>query len=191
MLHQHNTQLWKITMELLWLAQLQCYSANQTESDRSLRWANVSDAQFSYKTNWWRVLQCISIEEEMDLAPLNLGMIAAYYYINYTTIGKNWSSTLIFRHPASRCYCLHSSVDILLIFFIFVRNLILIYLFTKLFCCNLSWSETKNNRFSFSHFTHYIWLRFRLLDTKNALLFFLVGNCRCLGVTFGHRLITL
>lgn len=24
----------------------------------------------------------------MDVAPLNLGMIAAYYYINYTTIGK-------------------------------------------------------------------------------------------------------
>ena len=29
----------------------------------------------------------------MDVSPLNLGMIAAYYYINYTTIGKNqfWS----------------------------------------------------------------------------------------------------
>lgn len=24
----------------------------------------------------------------MDVAPLNLGMIAAYYYINYTTIGE-------------------------------------------------------------------------------------------------------
>ncbi len=32
-------------------------------------------------------LQCLAIEEEMDLSPLNLGMIAAYYYINYTTIG--------------------------------------------------------------------------------------------------------
>ncbi|XP_071957394.1 U5 small nuclear ribonucleoprotein 200 kDa helicase-like [Antedon mediterranea] len=30
--------------------------------------------------------KCISIEEEMDISPLNLGMIAAYYYINYTTI---------------------------------------------------------------------------------------------------------
>ncbi|XP_017773161.1 PREDICTED: putative U5 small nuclear ribonucleoprotein 200 kDa helicase [Nicrophorus vespilloides] len=30
--------------------------------------------------------KCISIEEEMDCLPLNLGMIAAYYYINYTTI---------------------------------------------------------------------------------------------------------
>ncbi|KAG8570368.1 hypothetical protein GDO81_011241 [Engystomops pustulosus] len=30
--------------------------------------------------------KCISIEDEMDVAPLNLGMIAAYYYINYTTI---------------------------------------------------------------------------------------------------------
>ena len=33
-------------------------------------------------------LQCVRIEEEMDLASLNLGMIAAYYYINYTTIGN-------------------------------------------------------------------------------------------------------
>ncbi|KAK4881295.1 hypothetical protein RN001_004614 [Aquatica leii] len=30
--------------------------------------------------------KCISVEEEMDCLPLNLGMIAAYYYINYTTI---------------------------------------------------------------------------------------------------------
>uniref|UniRef100_A0A8B9LHH3 U5 small nuclear ribonucleoprotein 200 kDa helicase n=1 Tax=Astyanax mexicanus TaxID=7994 RepID=A0A8B9LHH3_ASTMX len=30
--------------------------------------------------------KCISVEDEMDVAPLNLGMIAAYYYINYTTI---------------------------------------------------------------------------------------------------------
>ncbi|KAJ8971261.1 hypothetical protein NQ317_011620, partial [Molorchus minor] len=30
--------------------------------------------------------KCISIEEEIDCVPLNLGMIAAYYYINYTTI---------------------------------------------------------------------------------------------------------
>uniref|UniRef100_A0A8C1M4X2 BRR2 homolog n=1 Tax=Cyprinus carpio TaxID=7962 RepID=A0A8C1M4X2_CYPCA len=33
--------------------------------------------------------KCISIEDEMDVAPLNLGMIAAYYYINYTTIGED------------------------------------------------------------------------------------------------------
>ena len=32
-------------------------------------------------------LQCLAVENEMDLSPLNLGMIAAYYYINYTTIG--------------------------------------------------------------------------------------------------------
>lgn len=32
--------------------------------------------------------KCISVEDEMDVAPLNLGMIAAYYYINYTTIGE-------------------------------------------------------------------------------------------------------
>lgn len=30
--------------------------------------------------------KCISVEDEMDTIPLNLGMIAAYYYINYTTI---------------------------------------------------------------------------------------------------------
>ena len=39
-------------------------------------------------------LQCISIEDEMDVAPLNLGMIAAYYYINYTTIGEDLLETL-------------------------------------------------------------------------------------------------
>ena len=30
--------------------------------------------------------KCIGIEDDMDTHPLNLGMIAAYYYINYTTI---------------------------------------------------------------------------------------------------------
>ena len=30
--------------------------------------------------------KCISVEDEMDCAPLNLGMISAYYYITYTTI---------------------------------------------------------------------------------------------------------
>ena len=30
--------------------------------------------------------KCISIEDDMDTSPLNLGMIAAYYYINYTPI---------------------------------------------------------------------------------------------------------
>ena len=30
--------------------------------------------------------RCISVENDMDTSALNLGMIAAYYYINYTTI---------------------------------------------------------------------------------------------------------
>ncbi|KAL5471241.1 hypothetical protein EMCRGX_G029336, partial [Ephydatia muelleri] len=30
--------------------------------------------------------KCIAIQEDMDLSPVNLGMIASYYYINYTTI---------------------------------------------------------------------------------------------------------
>ncbi|XP_058793100.1 U5 small nuclear ribonucleoprotein 200 kDa helicase [Phymastichus coffea] len=30
--------------------------------------------------------KCITIEDEMDVTPLNLGMIAAYYYINYATV---------------------------------------------------------------------------------------------------------
>ena len=30
--------------------------------------------------------KCVAVENDMDTSPLNLGMIAAYYYINYTTI---------------------------------------------------------------------------------------------------------
>ncbi|XP_041988787.1 putative U5 small nuclear ribonucleoprotein 200 kDa helicase [Aricia agestis] len=30
--------------------------------------------------------KCIAVEDDMDVQPLNLGMIASYYYINYTTI---------------------------------------------------------------------------------------------------------
>ncbi|KAK2661001.1 hypothetical protein Ddye_007534 [Dipteronia dyeriana] len=37
--------------------------------------------------------KCITIEEDMDLSPLNLGMIASYYYIGYTTI-ERFSSSL-------------------------------------------------------------------------------------------------
>lgn len=37
--------------------------------------------------------KCISIEEEIDVTPINLGMIAAYYYINYRTI-ELFSKTL-------------------------------------------------------------------------------------------------
>lgn len=47
----------------------------------------------------------ISIEHDMDLEPLNLGMIAAYYYITYTTI-ELFASSLAARtkpkvHPSS------------------------------------------------------------------------------------------
>ncbi|PIA32529.1 hypothetical protein AQUCO_04400019v1 [Aquilegia coerulea] len=37
--------------------------------------------------------KCVAIEDDMDLSPLNLGMIASYYYISYTTI-ERFSSLL-------------------------------------------------------------------------------------------------
>ncbi|RNA15787.1 U5 small nuclear ribonucleo helicase -like protein [Brachionus plicatilis] len=37
--------------------------------------------------------KCIAIEDEIDVSPINLGMIAAYYYINYRTI-ELFSKTL-------------------------------------------------------------------------------------------------
>ncbi|KAG6608665.1 DExH-box ATP-dependent RNA helicase DExH12, partial [Cucurbita argyrosperma subsp. sororia] len=37
--------------------------------------------------------KCIGIEDDMDLSPSNLGMIASYYYISYTTI-ERFSSSL-------------------------------------------------------------------------------------------------
>ncbi|XP_043468910.1 putative U5 small nuclear ribonucleoprotein 200 kDa helicase [Leptopilina heterotoma] len=37
--------------------------------------------------------KCVSVEDEVDTIPLNLGMIAAYYYINYATI-ELFSSSL-------------------------------------------------------------------------------------------------
>lgn len=51
--------------------------------------------------------KCISIEDEMDVAPLNLGMIAAYYYINYTTIGKGQGLLAVpsLCHLEGRSYC--------------------------------------------------------------------------------------
>jgi pre-mRNA-splicing helicase BRR2 len=33
--------------------------------------------------------QCTAVEEDVDLSPLNLGLIACFYYIRYTTIGRN------------------------------------------------------------------------------------------------------
>ena len=40
--------------------------------------------------------KCISVEDDIDVAPINLGMIAAYYYINYRTI-ELFSKTLTAR----------------------------------------------------------------------------------------------
>ena len=37
--------------------------------------------------------KCISLEEEMELSPLNLGIIASYYYIKHSTI-KDFSTSL-------------------------------------------------------------------------------------------------
>lgn len=37
--------------------------------------------------------KCVTIEEDFDLTPVNLGMIASYYYISYTTI-ERFSSSL-------------------------------------------------------------------------------------------------
>jgi pre-mRNA-splicing helicase BRR2 len=37
--------------------------------------------------------KCVAVEEDMYLKPLNLGLIAAYYYISYTTI-ERFSSML-------------------------------------------------------------------------------------------------
>uniref|UniRef100_A0A5B7AAE8 RNA helicase n=1 Tax=Davidia involucrata TaxID=16924 RepID=A0A5B7AAE8_DAVIN len=37
--------------------------------------------------------KCVAIEDDIDLSPLNLGMIASYYYISYTTI-ERFSSSL-------------------------------------------------------------------------------------------------
>ena len=31
---------------------------------------------------------CILIKDDANISPLNLGMIAAYYYVSYTTIGS-------------------------------------------------------------------------------------------------------
>ena len=58
--------------------------------------------------------QVISVEDEMDLSPLNLGMIAAYYYITYTTIELFASSltakTKLKVRVCSVCVCSNESV---------------------------------------------------------------------------------
>lgn len=51
--------------------------------------------------------KALAVEDDMDLSPLNLGMIAAYYYISYSTI-ELFSSSLAPKtkariSPASDC----------------------------------------------------------------------------------------
>ena len=53
--------------------------------------------------------KCISVEDEMDTAPLNLGMIAAYYYINYTTIGMLSLSIYLSLSFFKLSFCLYLS----------------------------------------------------------------------------------
>lgn len=58
---------------------------------------HLSDALSELVENTLKDLEnskCITIKDDMDTSPLNLGMIAAYYYISYTTIGR---MMLIFR----------------------------------------------------------------------------------------------
>lgn len=45
---------------------------------------------------------CIAVKDDIDTSPLNLGMIASYYYINYTTIGK-FNSVLT-------CFCFNAKI---------------------------------------------------------------------------------
>lgn len=50
---------------------------------------HLSDALSELVENTLKDLEnskCITIKDDMDTSPLNLGMIAAYYYISYTTI---------------------------------------------------------------------------------------------------------
>ncbi|CAI8023511.1 U5 small nuclear ribonucleoprotein 200 kDa helicase [Geodia barretti] len=57
--------------------------------------------------------KCIAIEDEMDLSPLNLGMIAAYYYINYTTIGKSYFFLQLFSMSLNNKTKLRGLIEIL------------------------------------------------------------------------------
>ena len=69
------------------------------------------------------------MEEEIDLSPLNLGMIAAYYYINYTTIGK--SCILVsFSDPVYRTGGLGMKLPADAHFYILVERLMLDSKFT-------------------------------------------------------------
>lgn len=57
---------------------------------------HLSDALSELVENTLKDLEnskCITVKDEMDTQPLNLGMIAAYYYISYTTIGEEWETS--------------------------------------------------------------------------------------------------
>lgn len=62
---------------------------------------HLSDALSELVENTLKDLEnskCISIKDDMDTNPLNLGMIAAYYYISYTTIGMITSLNMVSFH---------------------------------------------------------------------------------------------
>lgn len=46
-------------------------------------------------------------QDDMDLEPLNLGMIAAYYYITYTTI-ELFASSLAANTKLKVCLCVNA-----------------------------------------------------------------------------------
>lgn len=97
--------LWTVLMELLSLAP--CFALPQGVTHR-----HVSDHLSELVERVVGDLEqsrCIAVEDEMDLAPLNLGMIAAYYYIDYTTI-EMFSLSLTEKTKVCVCVCCYPCV---------------------------------------------------------------------------------
>ena len=57
-----------------------------------------------------KTMKCIAIEDEVDVSPLNLGMIAAYYYIQVRLLSVMYTLT-VFQHcfsiQQSNCFQCH------------------------------------------------------------------------------------